>query len=140
MKKRNKTLLLPLNIVRAPNSNLVLLRAVLNKEFTRIDFGYIAIDYYVRGGWIRISSETHLRVKGEQIKYVLTHAENIPIAPEQHYFESSKDWQYFSLFFPSIPQHDCVIDIIEEENPDDNDFNYYGIQLDMSAAEEVIQH
>jgi hypothetical protein len=130
MKKRNKTLLLPLNIVRAPNSNLVLLRAVLNKEFTRIDFGYIAIDYFVRGGWIRISSETYLRVKGQTSKHVLTHAENIPIAPEVHHFESTKDWQYFSLFFPPI----------EEENPDDNDFNYYDIHLDMSAAEEVIQH
>ena len=140
MKKRNKTLLLPLNIVRAPNSNLVLLRALLNKEFTRIDFGYIAIDYFVRGGWIRISSETYLRVKGQTSKHVLTHAENIPIAPEVHHFESTKDWQYFSLFFPPIPQQDCEIDLIEEENPDDNDFNYYDIQLDMSTSEEIIQH
>jgi hypothetical protein len=140
MKKRNKTLLLPLNIVRAPNTNLVMLRAVLDKEFTRLDFGYIAINYFIRGGWIRISSETYINVKGHQHKYVLTHAKNIPIAPEQHHFESSKDWQYFSLYFPPIPQQDCLIDLIEEENPDDNDFNYYGIHLDMSTAEEVLQH
>jgi hypothetical protein len=43
--------------------------------------------------------------------------------------ESTEDWQVFTLLFEPIPIKDCVIDIIEEESPDENDFNFYGIQL-----------
>ena len=138
MRKRKKRLLIELNEVREPNTNLVLLRAILDSEYTRLDFGYIATSYYVKGGWIRISPETYIKLHGDDKKYILTEAENIPIAPEHFHFESNKDWQYFSLYFPPIPQKSCSIDIIEEENPDDNDFNYYGIDLDIETATEII--
>lgn len=138
MKKRSKRLLIELNEVREPNTNLVLLRAILDVDFTRIDFGYIATSYFVKGGWIRISPNTYIQIKGDERKYTLTHADNIPIAPEHYHFESSKDWQYFSLYFPPIPQETCSVDIIEAENPDDNDFNYYGIKLDLDNAVEII--
>lgn len=136
---RSKSLLFELNICREPNTNLVLLRALIDNEFTRLDFGYIATSEYVRGGWIRISPHTYIKIKGDDKKYTLTHAENIPIAPEHFHFESEKDWQYFSLYFPSIPQETCLIDIIEKDKPDDNDFNYYAVSLDINAAEELIQ-
>jgi hypothetical protein len=136
--KRNKTYLVPLNIVREPNTNLVMLRAVLDQQYTRLDFGYIATDYFVKGGWIRISPETFLSVHGSEKRFKLTHADNIPIAPDHHHFESTKDWQYFSLYFEPIPQKSLYFDLIEVENPDENDFNYYGIELDLNTAEEII--
>lgn len=139
MVNRNKSLLIPLNIIREPNTNLVLFRVVMDKEFTRIDFGYVATDYFVKGGWIRISPETYLRRDGDNKKYKLTHADNIPIAPEQYHFKSTKDWQYFSLYFSPLPQESAIIDLIEEDIPDENDFNYYDIKLDLSTAEEIIQ-
>lgn len=138
MIKRNKTLLVPLNIVREPNTNLVLFRAILNKEYTRLDFGYIATEEFVAGGWIRISPQTYLRRQGDETTYTLTHADNIPIAPDHYHFQSTRDWQYFSLYFPPIPQESTSIDLIEEDEPNDNDFNYYDIKLDLSIAEEMM--
>lgn len=138
MKKRNKRLLFELNEIREPNTNLVLLRAVLDSDYTRLDFGYIATSEFVKGGWIRIAPQTYIRIEGDSTKYTLNHAENIPLSPELLHFESNKDWQYFSLYFPVIPQKDCRIDIIETENPNDNDFNYYGIELNTDNAVEII--
>jgi hypothetical protein len=68
-------------------------------------------------------------VHGSEKRYALKEAINITLAPEQHHFESTEDWQVFTLIFEPIPIKDCVIDIIEEEEPDANDFNYYGIEL-----------
>jgi len=136
--KRNRTLLIPLNIVCEPNTNLIMLRAVLNQQYTRLDFGYITTAQFIKGGWIRISPETFLKVHGADKRYVLTHTDNIPIAPDHHHFESTKDWQYFSLYFEAIPQKTSVFDLIEKQDPDENDFNYYGIELDLNSAEEII--
>ena len=135
---RDKTLLLELNIIRRPNTNLVVLRALLDKEYTRIDFGYIATNHFIKGGWIRIAAETYLKIHGDDQKYKLTHADNIPIAPDHFNFQSNKDWQFFSLYFDPIPQKNMMIDIIEAENPDANDFNYYGIELNIENAVEIL--
>lgn len=137
--KINKALLFELNISREPNTNLVLLRAILDPEFTRLDFGYIATNYYVKGGWIRISPATYIRHKETDEMYLLTHAENIPFSPQHFHFESTKDWQYFSLFFPPLPQDSMTIDIIEAEQPDSTDFNYYDISLDIRDGQEIIR-
>ena len=138
MIKRNKTLLLELNEIRKPNTNLVLLRSILDNEYTRIDFGYIATPYFIKGGWIRISADTYVSIQGEDKKYRLTHADNIPIAPDHFHFKSNKDWQYFSLYFEPLPIENMMIDIIEAENPDENDFNYYGIDFNVDTAAEIL--
>ena len=98
MIKRNKTLLVPLNIVREPNTNLVLFRAILNKEYTRLDFGYIATEEFVAGGWIRISPQTYLRRQGDETRYTLTHADNIPIAPDHYHFQSTREQRLCPMF------------------------------------------
>ena len=72
-------------------------------------------------------------------RYILQLAENIPIAPVHHYFESKKDWRYYSLFFPSIPHQDCTINIIEVENGLFRDFNYYGVKLRMEEGMEILE-
>jgi hypothetical protein len=34
------------------------------------------------------------------------------------------------LYFEPLPTKDCIVDLIEEENPTKNDFNYYEILLE----------
>ena len=63
---RNKTILIELNEIRKPNTNLVILRVLLDSEYTRIDFGYIATSHFIKGGWIRIAAETHLNIQGDE--------------------------------------------------------------------------
>jgi len=136
---KKRDLLLQLNVVRKPNTNLIILRAILSVTHTRIDFGYVATGEYYRGGWIRISPDSYLRTNSSEVKYKLTNNEHIPLAPERLDFESNKDWHYFSLFFEPIPKRSCKIDLIEVENPQDTDFNYYGIKIDLNNAEEIIK-
>jgi hypothetical protein len=142
MKTTNKTILFEIPDRENVKSNPKLLRVIISNEFTRVDFGYSALRIYDRGGWIRIAPHTFIEVEGTDKKYKLTQAEGIPIAPVQHHFESTKDWQFFSLFFEPIPQENCIISIIEEVNPDPNDFNYLGINLAINQGvrirEEVI--
>jgi hypothetical protein len=109
--------------------NPKILRIFLSEQLVQVDFGYVAPWIYHRGGWIHIKPNTYLQVKGSKKEYKLTDAKNIPIKPAQLDFESIEDWQVFSLFFEPIPVKKCVIDIIEEEKPDENDFNFYDIQL-----------
>ncbi len=133
-----KTLLYELNITREPVNNLQLLRIITDQEFTRVDFGYVATSYFVNGGWIRISADTYIVMKETGEKLKLTHADNIPVAPEKHHFDSNKDWQFFSLYFPPLPLKELNIDIIEvDENPDEHDFNFYNIHLDPNKAIQI---
>ena len=53
----------------------------------------------------------------------MTKVAEITVSPELRIFESKKDWQYFSLYFPPIKQKDCIINIVEVENGTPNDFN-----------------
>ena len=120
--------------------NPVILRVVLSKEFTRIDFGYAAPWIYNKGGWIHIAPETFIKVKSNNERFKLSKAINIPIAPDRIDFESTEDWRVFSLYFEPIPINDCMIDIIEDENPDENNFNYYNIELkNVKDLEQVIE-
>jgi len=136
---KKRDLLLQLNLVRKPKTNLILLRAILGKEYTRIDFGFIASNLYVRGGWIKMFPDSYLRTHSSEAKYKLKYTDDIPLAPARLDFESNKDWHYFSLFFEPIPKRSCKIDLIEVENPQDTDFNYYGIKIDLNNAEEIIK-
>lgn len=117
--------------------NPTVLRVILSEDHTRIDFGYAAPWIYVRGGWIRIAPHTYIQVQGHSKHYKLIEARNIAIAPAQHFFESKQDWCVFSLLFEPIPIKDCLIDIIEEEKPTDNDFNFYSISLSQVKAKEL---
>ena len=136
--KKNKTLLFTINKKGHAHNNPDLLRIILDKEYTKIDFGYTAKEMYIKGGWIRMEQNTFIEIKETGKRYVLTQAIGIPINPEHHYFESKKEWRYFSLYFPAIPQTDCTINIVEIENGSRNDFNYYGVELMMGVGVEVV--
>ena len=135
---KNKTLLFTLNKKGHSRGNPDLLRITLFPDHTKIDFGYTAKEMYDSGGWIRMEKDTFIEIKETGKRYVLTQAIGIPINPEHHYFESKKEWRYFSLYFPAIPQTDCMINIIEIENGSKNDFNYYDIELKMENGVEVL--
>lgn len=135
--KNEKTLLFNVNKKGHARDNPDLLRIILSPNFTKIDFGYTAKEVYVNGGWIRIAPETFIEIRETQKRFVLDRTEGIPISPEHHYFESKKEWRYFSLYFPSIPQTNCNMNIIEIENGSTNDFNYHNITLDMKEGIEV---
>lgn len=137
MIKKDKNLVFHHNMLGHGESNPILLRISLFPELTKIDFGYITTEKYDNGGWIKISPNTFIENSESKKRYSMTSAAGITIAPELRNFESKKDWQYFSLFFPAIPQKDCVLNIIEIENGNHNDFNYYNIALKMGDAVEI---
>ncbi len=118
--------------------NPKMLRIVLTDKHTRIDFGYTAPWYYKNGGWIKISPKTYLKTNNTAKKYSLLEAEGIAIAPNRIDFQSKADWQFFSLYFESIPNEDCILNMIESENPTENDFNYYGVVLNITNGIELV--
>lgn len=134
MKKNNQSLVFHFNSNTIVETNPELVRIVLYPDYTKVDFGYVAYDKYYRGGWITIAQDTFLEVLETGERYKLQLAENIPIAPAHHYFESTKDWRYYSLFFPPIPQRDCILNIVESEEGTSNAFNFHRIDLKMSEG------
>jgi len=135
---KNKTYLVQPVIKDAQKSNPTILRILLSEQFTQIDFGYAAPWMYIKGGWIDISPQTYIRKVDSKEKFKLINALNIPVSPQRHDFETKSDWKVFSLFFEPLPIKDCVIEIIEKENPNENSFNYYGISLENVRGIEVI--
>ncbi len=129
MATSSKNILFELPEMDSEKQNPKLLRVLLTKEFTRLDFGYTTPWYYKKGGWIKISPKTHLRVEGSSEKYGLKEAVGIAIAPKRIDFESTEDWQFFTLYFEPIPQKEGILHMIEAEKPTENDFNFYGIEL-----------
>ena len=137
MIKNSKKIVFNLNVLGHGESNPVLLRINLFPEVTKIDFGYITTDKYINGGWIKISPDTYIENVVTKERFVMTKAIGITVAPALRNFESKKDWQYFSLFFPPIKQKDALINIIEVLNGNKNDFNYYNVELKMADAIEI---
>ena len=137
MKKVQPHYLAEIESGRQSMTNLTIMRVIMSDQFTRIDFGYSAPWIYVRGGWIRIAQHTYIQVQGSLKKYELIEAKNIPLAPEVFEFESTEDWRVFTLYFKPIPLKSCIIDIIEEEEPDENDFNFYGVSVNVDQKRVV---
>ncbi len=133
MATSSKNILFELPELDSEKQNPKLLRVLLTKEFTRLDFGYTTPWYYKKGGWIKISPKTHLLAEGSSEKYGLKEAVGIAIAPKRINFESTEDWQFFTLYFEPIPQKESILHMIEAEKPTENDFNFYGIELVMGV-------
>ena len=131
MKQEQKQYLAEIDSGFLKKSNPSIMRIILTEQYTRIDFGYSAPWIYINGGWIRIARHTFVQVQGDDKRYPLIEAKNIPLAPEKFEFESQEDWRVFSLYFEPIPIQNAVIDIIEEEKPTKNDFNFYGVHINV---------
>lgn len=135
--KKNKKILFNLNRMGHCETNPVLLRIILTSDYTKVDFGYITTNMYIKGGWIRMAKETFIENIVTKKRYQMNNAKGINIAPEEHNFKSVKDWQYYSLFFEPMEQKDCIINLIEKEKGTENDFNYYNIELKLVEKIEV---
>ena len=138
MKKGDQQYLIELDAGIQEKKNPEILRILLSERSVRVDFGYTAPWIYIRGGWIRIAPYTYLTVQGSNKKYKLLEAINIPVAPEKLDFESKEDWRVFTLLFEPIPIKNCVVDIIEEEKPRKNDFNFYNVKLNVNQKIEFL--
>lgn len=130
-----------INITKEPagTKNPQLLRIIMDEEYTRLDFGYQTVKIYKRGGWVKISKDTFLRSTSSNRKFRLIQAKNIPISPQKHHFQSKKDWLFFSLYFEPIPFNDSVFDMIEDENGDGSEFNYFGIEINTLNAHRMVK-
>ena len=138
MKNNAKQLLYNLPAHRGRNDNLKLLRVITSSDVLKVDFGYYTTDYYTRGGWVRIANNTFIRDNKTKLKYKLLRAENIPIAPNHHHFKTTHEWLYFSLYFEPIPDNTRLIDLIETEQGDETDFNFFNIELTPKNSLEII--
>ena len=138
MLKNNKKLVFHFNKLGHGESNPILLRINLFPEFTKVDFGYITTDIYDNGGWIKIAPDTFIENVETKERYTMVNALGITVAPALRNFESIKDWQYFSLYFPPMKQKDTTINIIEKIKGNKNDFNYYNVVIKIGDGVEVI--
>ncbi len=111
-----------------------LLRIVISPEYTKVDFGF----QNDKSGWVRIDAKTFIRIKDTGQKLTMVRAENIPLAPVHHTFNTTKDWLYFSLYFPPLQIKEGKIDVIEAEPGSKKDFNYYNIVLDSKKFIELL--
>jgi hypothetical protein len=138
MKKQTKDLLFHAS-ASSGKANPSLLRVILGSQTTRLDFGYAAPFYYIKGGWITIAPDTFLQIKGDIQRYQLKEAIGISQAPVKLKFKSTKDYQFFSLHFEPLPQKNLVFDMIEKLNGTPNDFNYYGIEIKLKEGVVVLE-
>ncbi len=115
----------------------VLLRMEFAPTYTKVDFGYQATAYYRKGGWVKISKDTFIRIHASGEVLRLLRAEHIPVAPTQHFFKTSKDWLYYSLYFPPMPMKKGFLDLVEVDPGEDTDFNYMDIFLDPKKLIEL---
>lgn len=123
---------------KIPNATTQLLRIIISDDYTRIDFGYISTGYYIKGGWVRISPKTFFRNCKTHEIFPLTKADNIPLSPNKFEFKTTIDWLYYSLYFPTMPIEDLIIDVIESEPQTPTTFNFYGVKLLKKDAIEII--
>lgn len=135
MEKDPDSILFEIKVPEKQNPKM--LRVVLTENYTRIDFGYTTPWFYEKGGWITISPDTYLRLKDLESRFILTNTEGIAISPKRLDFQSTEDWQFFSLYFEPIPRIDCEFDMIESDKPTKNDFNYYGVELNSKKGMEL---
>ena len=153
MKKITKSYLLT-NVPNTGNlDSPTLLRITIAPEFTKVDFGYSTFhNIYTNGGWIQISPETYLKSKKGKDMYKIINVDGISFSPNKHYFESHRDWQYYSLYFEPIPFEDGVFEIIEPEFIGDKEFlkaakqisggtfDFFDIQIDTRKAIEIMKN
>lgn len=77
---------------------------------------YIASPKFTNGGWVNLFPTTYLYNQVDRSKLPMQNAFNIPIAPNRHEFKHVGDIIRFILYFPPIPKHWKIFNIIEETN------------------------
>lgn len=81
--------------------------------------------FYQPKWWIKIASGTYIRETGTDEKFMITHAEEIPL--DEEYFMPESGEASFRLYFPPLPPNVTKIDFIETDC--DGCFKIWGISL-----------
>jgi hypothetical protein len=115
-----------------PSEHMGIEKISLNDDFTRIDFVYIAPKKYINGGWIQIDPQCFIRPIGNQTRYKMVQAINIPIAPAKYHFQSKGQVHHFTLLFPPLPKSVKQIDVIEKL-AEGTFFNFFSVALQHNA-------
>jgi hypothetical protein len=98
-------------------------------RYLRIDFVHYGSPEFQNGGWVQMNSRTYIQAVGSEIKYYLVGTNNMPIAPDKHYYKHVGEMLVYSLFFPKLPSDVTHIDIIEDKRSK-NAFNFYNVSME----------
>ena len=73
--------------------------------FTYLNCTYITSPKYDSDWWVNIQPNSYL-TSGDIIdSLIMTHAINIPLAPQKHYLSNFGDFLKLTLIFPSVPKN-----------------------------------
>jgi len=118
-------------IVEQQDAESVIIEKVeFTENNTIIYLKHYADNEYANGGWVSISKDTYIKIKGHSTKLKLIKANGIPISPEKHQYSNKGDELTFELIFPKI-ENNQIIDLIECEGKN-NCFNFYNISLNKN--------
>ena len=128
IKEQEQINLLPL-VKFITTSSIKVAKVKRTENYTIITFCHFAGKKYVNGGWVTISPNTYIRKSGTAEKLVLVKAEGIPLSPQKHFYKSTHEYLFYTLYFPPLLHETASIDIIEKEAGDSSYFNFYGVAL-----------
>ena len=103
----------------------------LSSELTAFYCTYVTSPKYDSDWWVSISRETILKdqITGDELQ--LLDANNISFYPEVVFLDKFGDFLHFILYFPPIPIHWKVFDLIELDA--DSPFEYKNIQRNSTG-------
>lgn len=113
-----------------------LLQNVEEQGMTIIHCRYTSKTIYVNGGWVNIFKTCYL-VNPLGGKLQLLHSENIPVAPDRHFFQRKGQMKRFTLYFPSIPESWEVFDFMEDTGNGKTGFTVHGLKRNKIGVYEV---
>lgn len=85
-------------------------------------------------GWACVDQRTVIRTS-DNLQHSLIRAENIPLCPERHYFDSLGEVLEFTLYFPAVDSRAGPIDLVEQ--CDQSCFFFKGIILDNKINQDI---
>lgn len=97
----------------------------LTKDYTAVEItSNNKLDDESYNTWCNIDKNTYILVNG--VRYTMTKAKGIKIAPEKTNFSYYDQTLTFTLYFPPIPTSATSMDLIESL---DSDWKFYGIKI-----------
>lgn len=111
--------------VRSSTAERTKIKSVtLGRDYTAVEITSNNLSGNIYYQWCNIDRNTYILVNG--IRYTMTKAEGIKIAPEKTYFSYAGQDITFTLYFPSVPTSAASMDLIESA---DSSWKFYGIKI-----------
>ena len=107
-------------------------------EMTVIHFIAFPSMLYNALWWTNVHLHMFIRPVGSQERFKMIFAQNIPYAPQKHYYKNEKDKLHFTLYFQALPKGTTHIDIIEIEGGHPMEcFNYFNVPVERISREPI---